>query len=319
MIIKDCIHSIINIPDICKQFIDTPEFQRLRHIKQLGLVYMLYPGATHTRFEHSIGVMHLAGIVLDNLISQGNNISKRDKELVQLAGLLHDVGHIAFSHLFDYILKEKEITLLHEERALIILRNINRKIDVLNEGELIKISYMILGIIPEMSDKKFLYEIINNKTFGLDVDRLDYLQRDFFHIGMGISTFQPNYLISCIRIKNNRLSLLHKGKDDLENLYETRKKLLTLICRHKTVLFIELLIRQGIEHLGYIENWNTTNWLELDDIKVYYMLREYCPDIINIIETRKWDKLQNINRFEHLNFITKESIEEEIQKVNWFN
>jgi HD superfamily phosphohydrolase len=314
--IKDCIHRLINIPTICKQFIDTPEFQRLRHIKQLGLAYLVYPSAVHSRFEHSIGVMHLAGIVIDNLITHGADISIRDKELVQIAGLLHDVGHIAFSHLFDYMLEEKGISVLHEERSIIILRSINTRINVLSEGELIKISYMIKGIIPEMSNKKFLYEIINNKAFGLDVDRLDYLQRDLFHTGMG--TFQPDYLISCLRIKNNRLSLLNKGKEDLESLYETRKRLLTLICRHKTVLMIELLIRQGIKLLGYIDNWDKTDWLELDDIKVYYMLRQYCPNIINTIENRKWEKLQNINRFEHITFISKESIEETIKNVNFY-
>ena len=94
-IIKDCIYRFIQVPDLCKSFIDTVEFQRLRHIKQLGLVQFTYPSAAHSRFEHSLGVMHLAGV--------GADISQREKELLQLAGLLHDVGHMAFSHLFDYM------------------------------------------------------------------------------------------------------------------------------------------------------------------------------------------------------------------------
>ena len=222
LIIKDCIYRFIQVSDLCKKFIDTPEFQRLRNIKQLGLVHFVYPPAVHTRLEHSLGVMHLAKVVVDELRQHGQKITDREKDMVQLAGLLHDVGHIAFSHLFDYMLEENNIHFLHEERSIVLLKKINKRLQLLSEKEVKMISNMINGFIPKDEKKHFLYEIINNKTFGIDVDRLDYLQRDSYHTGM--PSFQPDYLIRCLRVVDGRLAVLEKAKPEVEMLYETRKR-----------------------------------------------------------------------------------------------
>lgn len=316
MITKDPIYRFINVPELCRKFVDTPEFQRLRNIKQLGLVEFVYVSATHTRFEHSLGVMHLAGVVIDQLKEHGQKISEREKEIVQLAGLLHDIGHIAFSHLFDYMLEENGIHFLHEDRSVVLLKNINKRLQLLSEKEVEMISDMIYGNIDEKkTDKPFLYEIVSNKAFGIDVDRLDYLQRDSYHTGM--PSFQPDYLVKCLRVMNGRLAVLEKARPEVEMLYETRKRLLTLVCRHKTILDIELLIREGIYRLLYIKNWEEIRWEDIDDIEVWYRLRKECPDIINQIETRIWNKNQKIDRFTHITCISKKSILERIESVRW--
>src|SRR3989344_7627502 len=156
MIIKDCIYRFITVPELCEKFINTVEFQRLRHIKQLGLSFYVCPGAVHTRFEHCVGVMHLAGKVVDKLriAEKSAVISEREKELVQLAGVLHDVGHVAFSHLFDYILKEEkeekdkiipELS-THEMRSVLILNRINSRLKLLSPKEEESVGKMILGL-----------------------------------------------------------------------------------------------------------------------------------------------------------------------------
>tara|TARA_R110002111_G_scaffold32790_1_gene65914 strand:+ start:54 stop:1007 length:954 start_codon:yes stop_codon:yes gene_type:complete len=314
-IIKDAIYGFISIPNLCKVFIDTPEFQRLRRIKQLGLASYVFPSAVHTRFEHCLGVMHLAGKVADNLKQY---VSKRDKELLQLAGLLHDVGHVALSHLFDYILEEKHDSrhlTHHEDRSVFILKQINKRVKLLSPQEEKMVGKMILGDCKDET-KPFLFEIINNKAFGLDVDRLDYLQRDLFHTGS--PCFQSSYVLECIRVKDNKLSLLSKAKPEMEMLYESRKRLLTLICRHKTVMKVEKLMREGVTKLEISGEWFFDNWLKLDDFRLRCMMEDKCPKILKNIDTRNWSHVDDNERLKHVKYINRNDIDEQIKKVNWF-
>ena len=324
LIIKDCIYRFIRAPELCKYFIDTPEFQRLRNIKQLGLAHFVYPSAVHTRFEHSLGVMHLAGVVVDELRSNGTDITPKEKDLLQLAGLFHDIGHMAFSHLFDYILEENKHDSTHEKRSCATIDSVNSRLQLLTCDDVLQIDRMICGCVPVSDpnikkEKYFLYEIISNSVSGIDVDRLDYLQRDSYHTG--IPGFQPDYLISCMRVQHGRLTIHKKAQPDVKMLYDSRKRLFNLVYRHKTVLKIEQLIREGIASLGYIKNWDNCkdSWLQLDDIEVYYKLRKYNPVLIKKIETRTWNKIYIPDRFKHISLITQNSIEKQINDVNWFN
>lgn len=293
-IIKDCIYRFVEVPDICKTIIDTYEFQRLRNIKQLGFVHMVYPSAVHTRFEHSLGVMHLAGKVIDILRSSGVSITDREKELVQTAGLLHDVGHIAFSHLLDYILEEEGETEKHEDRSIIILRIINTKLNLFTSQELVKIEKMIKGLW-QTERKPFLFQIVCNTQCGLDVDRFDYLQRDSYHTG--IPSFQPDYLIHCIRVKNGHLAFLPKAKEEIKLLFEARKRMFTLVYRHKTVMKIERVIRKIIMDLKLTKDWNKVNWLDLDDGDLMYLLKRHQD--YKQIYYRSWDKTAVQNKYDH--------------------
>lgn len=311
-IIKDVIHRFAKVPDLCRRFIDTPEFNRLRRIKQLGLAHYVYPSATHTRFEHSIGVMFLAGKVADVL-----GISGREKDLVQLAGLLHDAGHVAFSHLMDYILEEKEIEAEishHEFRSIFILKKVNSRIQALTDREVEMVSKMILGDSSE-EEKPYLFEIINNKIYGVDVDRLDYLQRDMYHTGM--PCFQADYILECLKIVNNHLAVAKKAQPEIRMMYEARKRLLTLVCRHKTVMKAEKIVRTAIEKLNITEEWFKANWLKLDDGRIHCMMEEQCPELVHHLDTRNWSDVDPEAQFEHISYITREDIDKQLDKVLW--
>jgi HD superfamily phosphohydrolase len=311
-IIKDVIHRFVKVPELCRQFIDTSEFNRLRRIKQLGLAHYVYPSATHTRFEHSIGVMCLAGKVADVL-----EITGREKELLQLAGLLHDAGHVAFSHLMDYILEEKHVQSEishHEFRSIFILKTINSRIQVLTEHEINMVSKMILGDSSNQ-EKPYLFEIINNKICGLDVDRLDYLQRDMYHIGM--PCFQADYILECMKIKDGHLAVVKKARSEIEMLYEARKRLLLLVCRHKTVMKVEKIMRVAIEKLDITGKWFENNWLKLDDGRLHCMIEEICPSLLQDLDTRNWYEIDINTRFEHISYITREDIDKQMGKVLW--
>lgn len=309
---------------------DSPEFSRLRRIKQLGLVHYVYPSAVHTRFEHSVGVMHLAGKVAEHLNRKYPGlVSSRQIELLQLAGLFHDAGHTAFSHLMDYILEEnredareenKDLGVQdmtnHENRSVFILHKINQRVQALTEEEVKMISCMIHGTPPPNSEStQFLYEIVSNKTFGLDVDRLDYLQRDMYHTGM--PCFQADYIMECIRVTDGKLTILKKALPELEAMYEARKRLLLLVCRHKTVMKVELLIRQAISTMGITGEWFGKNWLSLDDGRVHCMMEERCPEILHRIYTRDWPEINMDSRYDHISLVTREDIDREIGKVSW--
>lgn len=136
-------------------------------------------------------------------------------------------------------------------------------------------------------------------------------------IHTGMSSFQPDYLVRCLIVVDRRLFVLEKAKPQVEMLYETRKILLNLVCRHKTILDIEILIREGIHRLLYIKNWKNIRCEDIDDIEVWYRLRKDCPDIINQIESRTWYKNQEIDRFTHITSISDASILERIGCVRW--
>jgi HD superfamily phosphohydrolase len=225
-IIKYCIYGYITVPLLCGAFIDNPYFQRLRRVKQLGNAFRVYPSATHTRFEHSIGVMHLAGVMCNQLKISDNRLIN----LIQLAGLYHDVGHLPYSHLFDRILEELKpdtISHHHEERSVLTFLKVSKGLNLLTEGEEKFVCACIKGEFLEGHDP-YLFQIISSEV---DVDKLDYLCRDAYHTGM--PSFQANYIILNVRIDNNkRLAFRTKASEDIKNLFETRNRMHELVYQH---------------------------------------------------------------------------------------
>ena len=143
--IFDPIHGFITTTPLMQQITDTYEFQRLRDLKQLGAVSYVFPSANHTRFEHSLGVSHLAGVMARNLREKhrGKKITERDIELIQIAGLVHDIGHGPYSHLYDHYITEAE-ELKHEERGCSIFRQLVKKYNLgISEREVQDIVLMI--------------------------------------------------------------------------------------------------------------------------------------------------------------------------------
>uniref|UniRef100_A0A3Q1IQ33 Deoxynucleoside triphosphate triphosphohydrolase SAMHD1 n=1 Tax=Anabas testudineus TaxID=64144 RepID=A0A3Q1IQ33_ANATE len=200
-VFNDSVHGHMEFHPLLVKIIDTPQFQRLRYIKQLGGAYFVYPGASHNRFEHSLGVGYLAGELAQALKTKHDNegenlIDEKDILSVQIAGLCHDLGHGPFSHMFESVCpkkKHEQISIemfdyLVEENGLKPLM----KLYGLCDPDLIFIKEMIHsedkhGNWPHEGrgeDKSFLYEIVANKTNGVDVDKFDYFARDCHHLGM---------------------------------------------------------------------------------------------------------------------------------------
>ncbi|KAK7915471.1 hypothetical protein WMY93_011232 [Mugilogobius chulae] len=300
------------------KIIDTPQFQRLRYIKQLGGVYFVYPGASHNRFEHSLGTAHLAGQLVRSLQEKQPElgIDVRDILCVEIAGLCHDLGHGPFSHLFDgkfipkaqpdldwQIVKDlkdqgfdlkKELEKLDEntkgDDLLFIKEMINGPDEQVNKGD-------YKGRPPE---KSFLYEIISNKRNGLDVDKFDYFARDYHHLGMK-NTFDHNRYIEFVKVfeVDGRQQICTRDKE-LPNMYEmfhTRSSLHRKACQHKTHIIIEMMLRDALLKANTVQNERYSK--AIDDVQKYTKLTgERCfEEILNstdedLKEAR--DILQNV-------------------------
>tara|TARA_Y100000389_G_scaffold190142_1_gene214676 strand:+ start:415 stop:1611 length:1197 start_codon:yes stop_codon:yes gene_type:complete len=238
MELYDPIHGLITVSPLAKKIIDTEEFQRLRNIKQLGCCYYVFPGASHNRFEHSIGVYHLANKYID-ILNKNEEFSEREIICITIAGLIHDIGHGPFSHLFDEITPERKN---HEYRSGQLFTMMNQKYNLgFNDSE---INFMIQVIYPKniQDPKQYLYQIISNEN-GIDVDRFDYLSRDIKMIGL-------NYGIECDRImnhskiENNEIIYSDKVKINIEDYFNTRFIMYKEVYNHNTVRGIEQMIKQ---------------------------------------------------------------------------
>ena len=294
-IIKDCIYGHIHIPDLCVKFMDTPEFQRLRRVKQLGMAHYVYPSAVHTRFEHSLGVMHLAGKMVEHLRSYAE-ISDRKKELVQLAGMYHDIGHFAYSHLFDKFLELfpavdtlDEVLRLkdHEERSIYFLRQVNKRLGLLTDEEILFVERCIMGRIPHDSRCPFLYEIVCNRECGIDVDKMDYLRRDSWHTGL--PAFQSDYIILSSGIDSDRhIAFREKARGDIQDLFATRRRMHEYVYQHRAAMKCNKVYFCAMRRLGhevFKYGGNT------DDYNVETLIRSspHLCELVDNINTRTID------------------------------
>jgi len=228
-IINDPVYGFISIPsELIFSIIDHPYFQRLRRIKQLGLTDMVYPGALHTRFHHAIGAMHLMSITLDHLRNKGHDISVAEYEAALLAILLHDIGHGPFSHAL-------EATLLtdvrHESLSLLFIQRLNSQFD--NQLDL------AIKIFTGSYERKFFHQLVSSQ---LDIDRLDYLQRDCFFTGVSEGTIGADRIIKMMNIKDNMLVVEEKGIYSIENFLSARRLMYWQVYLHKTTVSAEKML-----------------------------------------------------------------------------
>lgn len=290
--IKDCIYGHIQIPSLCVKFMDTPEFQRLRRVRQLGVAHYAYPSAVHTRFEHSLGVMHMSGKMVDQL-RKYVTISDRQKHLIQLAAMYHDSGHFAYSHLFDVFLskndiKSPEIMALHdhEDRSLYFLNKVNKRLNLLTENEEKFVANAIRGRIPE-GEPAYLYEIVCNQESGVDVDKMDYENRDCNRTGF--PGFQSDYVMLCATIdKDNHIAYKNKAYRDISDLFETRRRMYENVYQHHTSLKLDKMYYCMMKRLGpklFIYGDQT------DDYNVETLFRNSpeTKEIIDAIDNRELD------------------------------
>ena len=228
-IINDPVFGFINIrSELIFDLIEHPYFQRLRRIKQLGLSYLVYPGANHTRFEHALGAVHLMRSAIGILRLKGQEISDEEADAVTIAVLLHDIGHGPFSHALENTVVQG---IPHEKISLLLMEELNRQF----EGKL----ELAITIFKNQYSRHFLHQLVSSQ---LDMDRLDYLSRDSFFSGVSEGVISSERIIKMLHVKNDELVVEYKGIYSVENFLIARRLMYWQVYLHKTVLSAEYLL-----------------------------------------------------------------------------
>ncbi len=207
--------------------LEHPIFQRLRRIKQLGLSYLVFPGANHTRFEHALGASHLMRQAINILRIKGHEITNDEAEAVTIAILLHDIGHAPFSHVLENTL----VNISHEEISLLLMEELNREFD----GQL----DLAIQIFTNRYRKLFLHQLVASQ---LDMDRLDYLSRDSFFTGVAEGTVGIERIIKMLNVFEDKLVVDVKGIYSIEKFLISRRLMYWQVYLHKTVVAAEFLL-----------------------------------------------------------------------------
>jgi len=230
-ILNDPIYGFITIPNaLIYDLIEHPYFQRLRRISQMGLSYLVYPGAHHTRFHHAIGSMHLMQKAISILKYKGVEISEEEANAVYIAILLHDIGHGPFSH----ALEQSIATGIHHETiSLKFMEALNVEFD----GQL----SLAIKIFKGDYHRKFLYQLISSQ---LDIDRLDYLKRDSFYTGVAEGNLNTERLIAMLNVNNDELVVEEKGIYSVEKFIVARRLMYWQVYLHKTGVVAEKLLEK---------------------------------------------------------------------------
>ncbi len=271
--IKDPVHGYVYITACEKEIIDSFLVQRLRRLRQLAGAEYVYPGANHTRFEHSVGVMYLAGRVVENPnISQ--HISQDTAEKIRIAGLLHDVGHGPFSHVFEHLLV-KELGKTHEDITVWLIQNSELK-DIINEQgcNAEEISRLAVGRLQQPK-KSFLDQIISS---SVDVDKLDFVVRDTYHTGAEYGYIDIFRVIQTLDILDEDLAVYLGALSALESFIIARIESFKSIYFHRVgraaQIMLTIALEQANQELGLTGFTTPDEYLALDDYTVWASLRE---------------------------------------------
>ncbi|MBD3905429.1 HD domain-containing protein [Chryseobacterium sp. Ch-15] len=238
-IINDPVHGFIKIPhEILFDVIEHPYFQRLRRISQTGLLNLIFPGATHTRFHHAIGAMHLMFTALETLKQKGVAISVEEEKGAMLAILMHDIGHGPFSHALESMLMDDWH---HENLSLLLMNRLNDEFN----GQLSIAIEMFQG----KYHRKFFNQLISSQ---LDVDRLDYLNRDSFFTGVSEGNINTQRIISMMNVCEEELVIDAKGVYSIENFLTARMFMYWQVYYHKTSALAEFILVKILERAKYL-------------------------------------------------------------------
>ncbi|MGB1104252.1 MAG: HD domain-containing protein [Crocinitomicaceae bacterium] len=238
-IINDPVHGFITLPDeLIFDLIEHPYFQRLRRIKQLGLSHLVYPGANHTRFHHALGAMHLMLKAIDVLRSKSVEISEEERIGAAIAILLHDIGHGPFSHTLEHSLLK---SVHHEELSVLFMQRLNEEFN--NKLEL------AIAIFTDTYPKSFLHQLVSSQ---LDMDRLDYLQRDSYFTGVSEGVVGSDRIIAMLNVRNNQLVIEEKGIYSIENFIGSRRIMYWQVYMHKTVVSSEFMLTSILKRAKFL-------------------------------------------------------------------
>ena len=228
-IINDPIYGFINIPtEFIFELIEHPYFQRLWRISQMGLSFLVYPGARHTRFHHALGCVHLMQKAVLSLRNKGIQITKEEEEGLYISILLHDIGHGPFSHAMEHSIVEN---ISHEEISLLFMEKLNQ----IFEGKL----NIAIKIFKKEYHRKFMNQLISSQ---LDMDRLDYLKRDSFYTGASEGNINSERIIEMLNVKDDKLIVDEKGIYSVEEFLVARRLMYWQVYLHKTSIGAEFLL-----------------------------------------------------------------------------
>lgn len=239
-IVNDPIYGFITIPNsLIYDLIQHPYFQRLRRISQMGLSYLVYPGAHHTRFHHALGAMHMMQKAIEVLRFKEVEISKEEENALLIAILLHDIGHGPFSHAMEHSIVEVH----HEEISLLFMNKLNQEFD----GKL----SLAIKIFKGEYHRKFMLQLISSQ---LDMDRMDYLKRDSFYSGVAEGNINSDRLIQMMNVVDDVLVMEEKGIYSIEKFLTSRRLMYWQAYLHKTSLVAELILTKTLKRAKELLN-----------------------------------------------------------------
>ena len=286
-ILNDPIYGFITIPNsTIFDLIEHKYFQRLRRISQMGLSYLVYPGAHHTRFHHAIGCMHLMQKAVQVLRFKGVKISKEEEEALYIAILLHDIGHGPFSHAMEHSIVNG---VSHEEISVLFMQKLNEEFN----GDLT----LAIKIFKGDYHRKFMLQLISSQ---IDMDRADYLKRDSFYTGVSEGNINSERIITMLNVKDDELVIEHKGIYSVEKFLVARRLMYWQVYLHKTSLVAEQLVirvlkrakelsRQGVKLEAskalqfFLKNEITLNEFDDNCLDTFAKLDDY--DIISAMKS----------------------------------
>jgi deoxynucleoside triphosphate triphosphohydrolase SAMHD1 len=316
MLIFDNVHGYIEISDLAKKIIDTPEFQRLRNIHQTGALYLVFPTAVHTRFEHSIGTYHLTGVILNKIQQKQPELNLTNKliELIKIGGLCHDLGHCTFSHTFDDVVLKKlpfyndlGDEKHHEYRSIMLVKHIVNKYGIeISDKEIVVIQDVIFPKKnrydewnTEYKVGKFILDIVCNERNSIDVDKFDYISRDNLAIGLKLG-FDYTRLLDQARVIDDIICYPKKIIEDIFHLFFVRYRLYKQIYNHKAVVAIEYMYGDILldfflktEFLKKEDLKNPDKLIQLTDQIFYFIeINGYSEELFKRIKSRDLYKLK---------------------------
>ena len=279
-ILNDPIYGFITIPNsLLYDLIQHPYFQRLRRISQMGMSYLVYPGAHHTRFHHALGCMHIMQKAIDVLRFKSVLISNEEENALLIAILLHDIGHGPFSHAMEHSIVED---VNHEAISLLFMQQLNKEFD----GQL----SLAIQIFKGDYHRKFLLQLVSSQ---LDMDRMDYLKRDSFYTGVAEGNINSDRLIQMLNVVDEVLVLEEKGIYSIEKFLMARRLMYWQAYLHKTSLVAELILTNTLKRAKELTQNGTI--LSCSEPLMFFMQNKVELDDFNENVLNKFSKLDDFD------------------------